>query len=81
MHRQHEIYMKCDPGKSNPILGENKAAFRREGHNIHEIYMANARRLNATYIPLTRVGGFALSDPKNLRHPTQKIQTCWYLLR
>ena len=38
------------------------------------MYMANARNLhlgpNATYIPLPRVGGFALGDVKNLRHPT-----------
>ena len=49
----------------------------------NEMYMANARNLrlglNATYIPLTRVGGFALGDAKNLRHPTQKIPTCWYI--
>ena len=36
------------------------------------MYMTNARNLrlvpNATYIPLTRIGGFALSDAKNLRH-------------
>ena len=48
------------------------------------MYMANARNLrlgpNATYIPLPRVGGFALGDAKNLRHPTQKIPTCWYML-
>ena len=28
---------------------------------------------NATYIPLTRVEGFALGDAKDLRHPTQEI--------
>ena len=43
-----------------------------------EMYMANASNLrlgpNATYIPLTRFGGFALGDAKNLRHPT-----CWYI--
>ena len=41
-----------------------------------EMYMANARNLrlgpNATYIPLTCVGGFALGDTKNLHHPTQR---------
>ena len=37
--------------------------------------MANARRPNATYIALTRVGGFALGDAKNLRHPMQKKPT------
>ena len=50
---------------------------------VHETYMANARNLrlvpNAAYIPLSRVGGFALGDAKNLRHLTQKIPTCWYL--
>ena len=44
------------------------------------MYMANAKILrlvpNATYIPLTRVGGFVLGDTKNLRHLTQKIPTC-----
>ena len=44
------------------------------------MYMANLRNLrlgpNTTYIPLTLVGGFALGDAKNLRHLTQKIQTC-----
>ena len=47
--------------------------------------MANARNLrlgpNTTYIPLTRIGGFALGDAKNLRHPQQKIPTCWYTQR
>ena len=42
-----------------------------------EMYMANARNLhlgpNATYIPLTRIGGFVLGDAKNLHHPTQRI--------
>ena len=37
--------------------------------------MANAKVLrlipNAIYIPLTRVGGFALGNAKNLHHPTQ----------
>ena len=51
----------------------------------NEMYMANAENLrlgpNATYIPLTRVGGFALGDAKNLRRLTQKIPTCWYLLQ
>ena len=46
------------------------------------MYMANAKVLrlvpNATYIPLTRVGGFALGIAKNVRHPTQEIPTCWY---
>ena len=46
------------------------------------MYMANAKVLhlvpNATYIPLTRVGGFALGDAKDLRHLKQKIPTCWY---
>ena len=50
---------------------------------VHEMYMANARNLrlvpNAADIPLSRVGGFALGDAKNLRHLTQKIPTCWYL--
>ena len=42
--------------------------------------MANVKILrsvglpNATYIPLTRVGGFALGDAKNLRHLTQRYQ-------
>ena len=27
----------------------------------------------------TQKGGFALGDAKNLRHPTQKIPTCWYI--
>ena len=49
----------------------------------NEMYMANARNLrlgpNATYIPLARIGGFALGDAKDLRHPTQEIPTCWYL--
>ena len=53
-------------------------------HTKNEMYIANARNLhlgpNATYIQLTRVGGFALGDAKNVRHPTQKIPTCWYLL-
>ena len=35
----------------------------------NEMYMANARHFylgpNATYIPLTRVGGFALGDAKD----------------
>ena len=48
------------------------------------MYMVNARNLrlrpNATYIPLTRIGGFALGDAKNLRHPTQEIPTSWYFL-
>ena len=48
-----------------------------------KMYLENTRILrlgpNATYIPLTRVGGFALGDTKNLRHPTQKIPTCWYI--
>ena len=39
------------------------------------MYIANARNLrlgpNATYIPLTRVGGFALDEAKSLRHPMQ----------
>ena len=39
------------------------------------MYMPNAKILrlvpNTTYIPLTRVGGFALGDAKNLRHLTQ----------
>ena len=39
------------------------------------MYMANAKILrlvpNATYIPLTRVGGFALGDVNNLHHLTQ----------
>ena len=42
------------------------------------MYMANTKILrlvpNATYIPLTRVGGFALGDAKNLHHLTQKYQ-------
>ena len=46
------------------------------------MYMANAKILRlvpkATYIPLTRVGGFALADAKNLRYPTQEIPTGWY---
>ena len=46
------------------------------------MYMANARNLrlgpNTTYILLTHVGGFALGDAKNLRHPPQEIPTCWY---
>ena len=46
------------------------------------MYMPNAKNLrqvpNATYIPLARVGGFALGDAKNLRLLTQKIPTCWY---
>ena len=25
--------------------------------------------------------GFALGDTKNVRHPTQNIPTCWYILR
>ena len=45
--------------------------------------MANARKLclvpKATYIPLTRIGGFALGDAKNVRHLMQKIPTCWYI--
>ena len=48
-----------------------------------EMYIANVKILrwgpNATYIPVTRVGCFALGDAKNLRHPTQKIPTCWYI--
>ena len=52
-------------------------------HTKNEMYMANARNLhlgpNTTYILLTRVGGFALGDAKNLRHATQKIPTCWYI--
>ena len=46
------------------------------------MYMANTRNLrlgpNATYIPLTWVGGFAFGDTKNLRHSRQEISTCWY---
>ena len=41
------------------------------------MYIAIAKILrwgpNETYIPLTRGGGFALGDAKNLRHLTQKI--------
>ena len=40
------------------------------------MYMANARNLrlgpNATYIPLTRVGGFALGDTKQFVSPNAK---------
>ena len=47
------------------------------------MYMANTKVLrmvpNVTYIPLTCVGGFALGNVKNLRHPTQEISTCWYI--
>ena len=50
-----------------------------------EMYMANARNLclapNATYIPLTCVGGLALGDVNNLRRLIQEIPTCWYFLR
>ena len=46
------------------------------------MYTANAKILrlvpNATYIPLTGIGGFALGDTKDLGHQTQKIPTCWY---
>ena len=41
-----------------------------------EMYMANARNLrlgpNATYIPLTHVGGFALGDAKKFASPNAK---------
>ena len=56
--------------------------------------MANARRPNATYIPLEM--GFALAtqrewnlhkkyemymaNARNLRHLTPEIPTCWYFL-
>ena len=59
------------------------------------MYMADARRPNATYIPLKM--GFALAtrrkwnihkkkemymaNARNWRHLTQKIPTCWYFLR
>ena len=33
-------------------------------YNIHEIYMANARRPNATYILLTGVGGWRRGQRK-----------------
>ena len=40
------------------------------------MYMANARNLrlgpNATYIPLTRVGGFESGDAKNCASPNAK---------
>ena len=43
--------------------------------------MANVKILrlvpNATYIPLTGVGGFALGDVNNLRHPTQNSSVAW----
>ena len=45
------------------------------------MYMANARRPNATYIPLTGVGGLASGNAKKLRQLTQNIPTCWYILR
>ena len=49
------------------------------------MYMANTRNLrlgpNQTYIPLTRIGGIALGDAKNLCHPMQEIPTYWYFLR
>ena len=55
---------------------------RMKSTEKNETYMANARNLclgpNATYIPLTRVRGFALGDVKNLRHLMQKISTCLY---
>ena len=48
------------------------------------MYMANARDLrlgpNTTYIPLARVGVLRWVTGKNLRHPTQNIPTCWYIL-
>ena len=54
---------------------------KRNLHTHKKKYMANARNLclgpNTTYIPLTRIGGFALGEVKNLRHPTQEISTCW----
>ena len=40
--------------------------------------MANAKRPNATYIPLTLVGGFALGDAKKLRHPSKYTQRKWF---
>ena len=47
------------------------------------MYMAYTKNLrlgpNATYIQLTRVGGFVLGDAKNVHHPTQKIPTYWYI--
>ena len=53
-------------------------------HKKHEMYMGNAKVLrlvtNANYIPLTRIGGFALGNVKNVRHPTQEIPT-WCFLR
>ena len=43
--------------------------------------MANAKILrlvpNATYIPLTRVGDFALGDVKKKRHPTLGNAKVW----
>ena len=34
--------------------------------------MANTRRPNATYTPLTRIGGFALGDAKKMASPNAK---------
>ena len=43
------------------------------------MYMANAKILrlvpNATYISLTRIGGFGLADARHLRYPKQEIPT------
>ena len=45
-------------------------------HQKKEIYMANTRNLrlgaNATHIPLTRVGGFALGDAKKFASPNAR---------
>ena len=30
-------------------------------------------------VNVTRIGGFALGNAKNVRHLRQKIPTCWYL--
>ena len=47
--------------------------------------MANARNLhlgpNATYIPLTRVGGFALGDAKKVVSPNAKDTNMLVYLR
>ena len=44
------------------------------------MYMANARRPNATYIPLAGIGGLASGNAKKIQL-TQNIPTCWYILR
>ena len=49
------------------------------------MYMANARNLrlgpNATYIPLTRFGGFALGDSKKFASPIAKDTNMLVYLR